>query len=183
MFVKTTRRGYHLRHGHQYAAGYFLLLTLPEERDAEWLAERERVMQVAIPKTLALGRPAWEWQYRLKELGLDPQYGEVTYHPPITDMRGFIRFAWLRQSGHWMVGRCSVGECLDIPLSGSYGADGLPRDLPRATWEQGIQLPAELCHAWNNGGGHNSSGSEGPSMREWATTNFGALHQAGRRQP
>ena len=55
-----------------------------------------------------------------------------------------------------------------LSLSGSYGADGLTKDVPKEVYELGVDLPDELRKAWSEGGGWNSAGSEGPKMFEWA---------------
>lgn len=86
-----------------------------------------------------------------------------------------------------------------VSLSGTYGHDGLPLSayshgdyIPAAKlgdpctygpetedypglWNQLHPVPAELQAVFWNGGGHNSSGSEGPAMREWALANIKTL--------
>lgn len=88
--------------------------------------------------------------------------------------RGLVRFVRLSQSGHFMVGSVKVrsqsGTLHTIPLSGAYGADGLIREVPNEIYSIGTDLPEELREKWNEGGGHNSAGSEASAMDAWAKT-------------
>ena len=90
------------------------------------------------------------------------------------EMRGVVRHVALSQFGHWMMGVARMyGH--SVTVSGSYGADGLTKDLERLpetirerVWDEGVPLPDDLRAARNIGGGWNSAGSEAPLMREWA---------------
>ena len=83
------------------------------------------------------------------------------------EIRALVRFASLRQLGHFMMGQArAFGH--KITLSGAYGNDGLPRDVPREVWEQATPVPAALIEAWNKGGGWNGAGNEAEAMRAWA---------------
>ena len=83
------------------------------------------------------------------------------------NIRAIIRKVALRQLGPWMMGKARVlGETLT--LSGSYGSDGLPVTVSDEIYAIGTDVPQELYDAWNNGGGHNSCGSEAEAMRTWA---------------
>ncbi len=89
-------------------------------------------------------------------------------------IRAIVRSVALRQCGHWMMGSARVaGE--RIPISGAYGADGLPCSVPMVLYLRGIEIPPELHAAWNSGGGWNSAGSEASAMREWALANIKLL--------
>lgn len=86
---------------------------------------------------------------------------------PSAPIRALVRFAALRQLGAFMMGSCrAVGH--RIPLSGSYGNDGLPRDVPPEVYAAAIPVPDDLIAAWNTGDGWNGAGSEAVAMRDWA---------------
>ena len=92
--------------------------------------------------------------------------GEPTPKP-----RALIRKVALHQFGHWMMGSArAFGH--RITISGAYGADGLPCEVPQEVYDKAIPIPPELYEAWNNGGGWNSCGSEAPLMRAWALETF-----------
>jgi len=104
------------------------------------------------------------------------------------ELRAIVRTVALRQLGHWMMGYARVyGESLTV--SGTYGSDGLPKHIDTLrfpngeyfhhqwrkpsdewidrVWQSATPVPQELYDMWATGGGHNSAGSEGPSMRQW----------------
>ncbi len=86
-------------------------------------------------------------------------------------IRALVRFTSLHQLGHFLMGRCrAYGH--SITISGSYGNDGLPRDVPQEVYDRAIEVPQELIAAWNTGGGWNGAGSEAPAMRDWAIKQF-----------
>jgi hypothetical protein len=86
-------------------------------------------------------------------------------------IRALVRKVALHQCGHWMMGSArAFGH--RIPISGCYGADGLVREVPKEVYEKATPLSDELIYAWSKGEGWNSSGSEGPAMREWAVKTF-----------
>jgi hypothetical protein len=87
------------------------------------------------------------------------------------EIRALVRKVALHQCGHFMMGSARVGRHR-IPISGSYGGDGLPRTVPLEVYEAAVPVPHELIDAWNHGGGWNSAGSEAPAMREWAVKTF-----------
>lgn len=90
------------------------------------------------------------------------------------EIRALVRSVALRQCGHWMMGRArAFGH--SITISGAYGGDGLPRDVPDAVFQRATPLPADLRDAWNKGGGWNGAGSEAPAMRQWALDNIETL--------
>lgn len=96
------------------------------------------------------------------------------------EIRCAVRHVRMTQMGHWMMGSARVGA-VRLSLSGSYGSDGLTCDLKTGIpWETLVPLPAHLYDEWNTGGGHNSAGSEGPSMHQWAMANLPALRAAGK---
>ena len=80
----------------------------------------------------------------------------------------------MEQFGPWMMGTMRVGH-YEITLSGSYGGDGLPCNVPPAVYRQGVEVPADLIEQWNTGGGHNGAGSEAKAMRAWAAGHLGEL--------
>jgi len=83
-------------------------------------------------------------------------------------LRGLVRKVAMKQCGHFMLGIARIGG-ESYTVSGSYGNNGLPMDLPRDCWERfGTEIPRFLYDAWKTGGGHNSAGSEAESMRNWA---------------
>ncbi|HET6416718.1 MAG TPA: hypothetical protein VFG22_10525 [Polyangiales bacterium] len=117
---------------------------------------------------------------------------------PGGELRVLVRHVRMRQCGHWMMANVTVKSAgareaaesepayksnywrrrvfdgrFEIGLSGTYGCDGLPisaDDYP-GLWDQLHPVPAELTEACWKGGGHNSAGSEGPAMFEWAKSN------------
>ena len=77
----------------------------------------------------------------------------------------------MRQLGHFMMGTArAYGH--SITLSGSYGSDGLPCNVPQEVYDRAMALPEWLHEAWNKGGGWNSCGNEAPAMRQWAIATF-----------
>ena len=86
-------------------------------------------------------------------------------------IRCLVRKVAMRQCGHWMMGAANLGGKW-YTVSGSYGNDGLPMDVPMSIWEKGIKLPIELYQAWNIGEGHNGAGNEATLVRQWAIETF-----------
>jgi hypothetical protein len=95
---------------------------------------------------------------------------------PGKEVRAAVRHVKMRQCGHWMMGSMKLGEHT-ITLSGTYGADGLTRDPPEGLWEHLVPLPEELTVEFWKGGGWNSAGAEGPSVRDWAAKNLNVLRK------
>jgi hypothetical protein len=97
-------------------------------------------------------------------------------------IRAMVRHVHLHQLGQFMMGTLRVfvshRKVVEVPLSGSYGGDGLLRTVPSEVFALGTPLPQELYDAWNKGGGHNSSGSEEPLMQEWARKNLKQLRRS-----
>lgn len=90
-------------------------------------------------------------------------------------LRAIVRKVAMQQCGHFMMGTArAYGH--SITLSGTYGNDGLVRNVPTEVFEKAVPLPEWLQEAWNVGGGWNSSGSEAEAMRAWAWENIEALH-------
>lgn len=81
-----------------------------------------------------------------------------------------VRKVALRQSGQFMTGYANLGGKW-VAVSGSYGNDGLPMTVEKLP-KGAVAVPAELCEAWNTGGGHDSAGTEAKAMREWAARTF-----------
>ena len=88
-----------------------------------------------------------------------------------------VRKVALQQLGHWMMGRANIrGQWFTV--SGSYGGDGLPMDVPQAVYDSlTVTLPDDLYQAWNKGGGHNSCGSEATAVRLWALAHLAELRK------
>lgn len=87
--------------------------------------------------------------------------------------RAHVKYVRMEQFGHFMMGSMYFPRHkVSVGLSGTYGGDGLISDVPRCVWEDGIPVPRELIEAWGKGGGWNSAGSEGKSMRQWALETF-----------
>jgi hypothetical protein len=118
------------------------------------------------------------------------------------ELRALIRYVRMHQCGHFMMASVTVKSSaareasetepsykpvywrrrvfdgrFEIGLSGTYGSDGLPitaSDYP-GLWNQLHPVPDSLARAFWSGGGHNSAGSEGPDVFEWAKSNLNAL--------
>jgi len=121
---------------------------------------------------------------------------------PGGELRALIRYVRMHQCGHFMMARVAVKSAaareaaepepaykptywrrrvfddrFEIGLSGTYGDDGLPisaSDYP-GIWDQLNPVPESLTKAFWSGGGHNSAGSEGPDVFEWAKANLAEL--------
>jgi hypothetical protein len=98
------------------------------------------------------------------------------------ELRACSRYVHMAQLGHFMMGQAKIAPGTTITLSGTYGDDGLPCDPAKIgkLWETLLPLPGDLTEAFWSGGGHNSAGSEGPAVRDWALVNLPALRKAGR---
>lgn len=93
-------------------------------------------------------------------------------------LRACVRYVRMHQCGHFMMGGAMFGR-RRLGVSGTYGCDGLPTSVGEE-YATMVDVPRELDQQMRKGGGHNSAGSEGPSMREWARANFDVLRKAGR---
>ena len=83
-------------------------------------------------------------------------------------LRGLVVRTTYHPLGQFMMGRTvvQVGSTrYTLSLSGCYGADGLSKDVPRAVYDKGTDVPAELVEAWNAGDGWNDAGAEGPALK------------------
>jgi len=108
-------------------------------------------------------------------------------------LRAVVRSVRMHQFGHWMMGSMELGPIdpgpamgggprrISITLSGTYGSDGLTCDPERypGLWETLMEVPDDLAEQFWNGGGWNSAGKEGPSMRAWAVEHERELRRAG----
>lgn len=83
-----------------------------------------------------------------------------------TPIRAVIRKVAMQQLGHFMMGSTRIGKNRYV-LSGAYGHDGLTLDVKYEDWKRGVPMPADLEEKFWKGGGHNSSGSEGPEVQAW----------------
>jgi len=102
-------------------------------------------------------------------------FSQDRYKHPDADgreLRACVRTVRLEQCGQFMMGRVMVG-LNKITLSGCYGGDGLPKDPDKypGLWDRLVPLPLDLIKAFWEGGGHNSSGNEGPAVQAWAIAN------------
>lgn len=88
-------------------------------------------------------------------------------------IRAYVASAKLEHIGNFMGGSMQIGKNI-VPLSGTYGADGLTRSVdPKIYNAPGtVAVPAELRDLWNKGGGWNSGGDEAPVFYEWARRVF-----------
>lgn len=86
-------------------------------------------------------------------------------------IRCFVRKVALIQCGQFMMGIARI-QGKSITVSGAYGHDGLPIELPEEIWKKGVPLPDKLYHAWNTGGGWNGPGSEANAVIAWARQNL-----------
>lgn len=147
MFI-TSRRGYS-RSGEQRAEGRFLMLFSREgTRELRALVRYVRMHQCG--------------HFMMASVVIKTPVAKASDQPE----PAYKTSCWLRRvfDGHYK-----------LTLSGTYGHDGLPLDAYPALWDQLHPVPADLIEAFWKGGGHNSAGSEGPSMHEWAKTNSSAL--------
>lgn len=183
MFIASGRNWY--AGTEQRSSGTFLLLCLPEtpaekiETPCPWPGNSEWAKE-GEPGNRCEGK-ATTWpaeNFTCSVCGRDTI--AHFWHAQFSDIRCFVRHVELHQCGHWMMGDMTVhGE--KIILSGAYGDDGGPQAIRRKTWEKALPLPAELIEALKNGGGHNSFGTEGMSIRTWANENLKALRAASRK--
>jgi hypothetical protein len=95
------------------------------------------------------------------------------------ELRAIVRYARMRQCGHWMMGSVKVGD-QKVCLSGDYGGDGLPisnQEQTAALWDRLHPLPPTLAALFWKGGGHNCAGREAQSIRAWARLHAEALKE------
>ena len=95
--------------------------------------------------------------------------------------RAIVRDVALHQCGHFMMGSARAWGHR-IPISGAYGSDGNPREVPQEVYDRAIPVPREIMDAWNTGNGWNGTGSEAPSMHRWALDNMDKLQSASKRK-
>lgn len=123
-------------------------------------------------------------EQRAKDLFLAVFSGEENYPDPhpqtgrqLPALYAAVRKVELRSWGHWMMGSLRLAGA-DLTVSGSYGGDGLPRDLLTLSEAQRALLtpvPFDLAITFWSGGGWNSAGKEAEAMREWARANLKQL--------
>lgn len=207
MFVANTRGGYG-RNGQQWARGAFLLVF--DDREAppiplgRWTCahcgQRATNPDVLGPCGNQYSLNHYVRQEENRELAesgdVSPAFREILLRrPPIPVTHNWkedtapmllacVRTVHLRQLGHFMMGTATVGEH-ELTVSGPYGCDGLPMDLPEND-DDDIRshltlVPTGLAIAFWNGGGHNCAGAEGPAMRAWARANLSTLCRKGRK--
>lgn len=123
------------------------------------------------------------------------------------EIRACVRYVKMRQIGHFMSGNLYVksdrAKAVNDPgppafyppttwtpyikdgeyriyVEGTYGDNGLTIDVTKypGLWEILHPLPVELTvMKWKDTQGWNSAGSEGPSIKQWATNNIKALRR------
>lgn len=86
-------------------------------------------------------------------------------------IRALVRKVALEQCGHFMMGKARAFG-YSIRICGSYGNNGLPRDVPQKVYDKAYPIPDDLYDAWRTGGGWNSCGSEATMFRDWALKNL-----------
>jgi hypothetical protein len=163
------------RDGGQRAEGSFLVLVMPRDPVTPEQIEWARAEKARFDEELK-GVESYKGDY------------QPLFHADyFSQTRAFVRYARMRQSGHFMVGFMDLSH-LDIPerdhkfyVSGTYGGDGLQKTVSNKLWERCVPVPRELMEAKNKGGGHNGAGSEGPSIRRWAQENLNQLRRAVRK--
>lgn len=101
---------------------------------------------------------------------------------PFRESRAFIRSVTMHQCGHFMTGQIRVGGHV-ATVSGTYGGDGLPCDVPAHVYDAAVPIPAEIMEIYATGGGHNGAGREGPDLHAWALANLPVLRRAGQKLP
>jgi len=184
MFINRSRRW--CAGTEQRASGTFLLLCLPRTPAAPIKWKCPWTSYKGEEDTL--GRKCSTELVRSTEalaVATCPGCGRVSrephWHAGFKALRAFVRHVQLRQCGHWMMGDMAVhGE--RVALSGTYGGDGLPTEVSRETWEHGLPLPSALIETYRTAkGGHNSAGSEGQAIRDWAAKNLKGLRAASRK--
>ena len=84
--------------------------------------------------------------------------------------RAIVRKVALRQYGHFIMGTArAFGE--SISVSGSFGGDGLPCDVPMHVYERAMELPADVLAAYWGIDDWAGKGGEGKAVvRNWAKT-------------
>ena len=93
---------------------------------------------------------------------------------PARAMRAVVRYVQMRQSGHFMVGEMKLmGH--RIPLSGTYGRDGLCCDIPEEVYEAALPVPDFVYEAWRV--------EKDDVIRAWALENLDSLRAACRKGP
>ena len=111
------------------------------------------------------------------------QYPELNV-PPSRKLYAWIGKVKLSQCGQWMMGTVRALPAYNKPykylvVSGAYGADGLPCDYEDLTIKSRFKLipvPQSIADVYWKGNGWNSSGSEGPTMRQWALEQLEGIH-------
>lgn len=82
--------------------------------------------------------------------------------------RAIIRRVALSQCGHFMMGTArAFGH--SIIVSGSFGNNGLPCDVPADVYEHAIEVPADILAAFWKIDDWNGTGADGKAIvRKWA---------------
>lgn len=191
MFIAVPPSGHGRdRDGYEWVRGYFLFLyTLTYE--SYWtfngtVVSRQALTEDEMNHTVH-GQPR---KFPFAPYGIkEPMPGklflvsgrtEKNYHGG-TAIRGIVLGSLkLAACGHSMMGsktkKLPNGAEFNFQASGSYGGDGLPCDATPELWPYLHDLPIELQDTfWRGEGGHNTAGSEGPAVKEWARANLKKL--------
>lgn len=105
-------------------------------------------------------------------------FASIHDRPLRPELRALVRRVRLSQTGHFMMGSAQIAGKHTVTLSGAYGSDGLPSDLKDDQghlWDRLHPIPQDLQDAFWEGGGHNTSGKEGPVLRRWALDHLDEL--------
>ena len=72
----------------------------------------------------------------------------VSWSEAYKGMRAIVRHVHLYQCGHFMMGRMRIGPHL-ISVSGGFGSDGGPREVPDDVFDIGLPVPPAVKKDWN----------------------------------
>lgn len=168
MFITTSRSGY--LGNDQYASGYFLIVFSNDL--APKLPNGRKALRCLIRK-VALRQFGHFMMSSVTLLGvrfsLSGCYGADGLTVDVATRQKERPDPPLPEGGHKTVEEHKAywDEVASIPWVTVEKAPGL--------WDRLHPMPDELVEKFWSGGGHNSSGSEGPAVHKWAKENLGTL--------